>query len=118
MPSGAGFLLVTISFFSSGWAATVAYNPKAKAEFERFQRREDTLSLGVCNGCQLLALLGWVGGGEEGAGEIRSEHYITLINKEYLHCLGSKCRSSEMSYSVTEKKSDYFRAKTSDCFSS
>ncbi|MEQ2171776.1 hypothetical protein GOODEAATRI_014168 [Goodea atripinnis] len=49
------------------WAATVTYNPKAKAEFDRFQRREDTVSLGVCNGCQLLALLGWVGEGEDGA---------------------------------------------------
>lgn len=47
-----------------GWAATVAYNPKAKAEFDRFRQRNDTLSLGVCNGCQLLALLGWVGQSE------------------------------------------------------
>ena len=56
-------------FFIIGWAATVAYNPKAKAEFDRFRRRDDTLSLGVCNGCQLLALLGWVGEGQEGAGK-------------------------------------------------
>ncbi|XP_043984966.1 phosphoribosylformylglycinamidine synthase isoform X1 [Gambusia affinis] len=62
-----GFSYADVLGSAKGWAATVAYNPKAKAEFERFQRREDTLSLGVCNGCQLLALLGWVGGGEEGA---------------------------------------------------
>lgn len=49
----------------TGWAASVTFNPKAKAEFERFRRRSDTLSLGVCNGCQLLALLGWVGEAEE-----------------------------------------------------
>lgn len=55
--------------FLIGWAATVAFNPKTKAEFDRFLRRDDTLSLGVCNGCQLLALLGWVGeGAEDGAG--------------------------------------------------
>lgn len=53
----------------TGWAATVAYNPKAKAEFDRFRRRDDTLSLGVCNGCQLLALLGWVGEDQGGAGK-------------------------------------------------
>lgn len=55
----------------SGWAATVTFNPKAREEFERFRNRDDTLSLGVCNGCQLLALMGWVGGGEdEGSGLI------------------------------------------------
>ncbi|KAM4739676.1 phosphoribosylformylglycinamidine synthase isoform 2-T2 [Anableps anableps] len=63
-----GFSYADVLGSAKGWAATVAYNPKAKAEFEHFQRREDTVSLGVCNGCQLLALLGWVGEGEDGAG--------------------------------------------------
>uniref|UniRef100_A0A8C9XVB9 Phosphoribosylformylglycinamidine synthase n=1 Tax=Sander lucioperca TaxID=283035 RepID=A0A8C9XVB9_SANLU len=62
-----GFSYADVLGSAKGWAATVAYNPKAKAEFERFRQREDTLSLGVCNGCQLLALLGWVGEGEDGA---------------------------------------------------
>lgn len=53
-----------------GWAATVTYNPKAKAEFDHFQQREDTVSLGVCNGCQLLALLGWVGQAEDRTGKM------------------------------------------------
>lgn len=68
-------------FFFEGWAATVAYNPKAKAEFERFRQRDDTLSLGVCNGCQLLALLGWVGESEDGAGKgrrLRKSHLCFL----------------------------------------
>ncbi|XP_024134719.1 phosphoribosylformylglycinamidine synthase isoform X2 [Oryzias melastigma] len=63
-----GFSYADVLGSAKGWAATVTYNPKAKAEFDRFQRREDTLSLGVCNGCQLLALLGWVGEAEDGAG--------------------------------------------------
>ncbi|XP_029906193.1 phosphoribosylformylglycinamidine synthase [Myripristis murdjan] len=62
-----GFSYADVLGSAKGWAATVAYNPQAKAEFERFSRRDDTLSLGVCNGCQLLALLGWVGEGEDGA---------------------------------------------------
>ncbi|MED6287050.1 hypothetical protein CHARACLAT_012469, partial [Characodon lateralis] len=62
-----GFSYADVLGSAKGWAATVTYNPKAKAEFDRFQRREDTVSLGVCNGCQLLALLGWVGEGEDGA---------------------------------------------------
>ncbi|XP_029002909.1 phosphoribosylformylglycinamidine synthase isoform X2 [Betta splendens] len=56
-----GFSYADVLGSAKGWAATVAYNPKAKAEFDRFRQRDDTLSLGVCNGCQLLALLGWVG---------------------------------------------------------
>lgn len=59
-----------MSLLFKGWAATVACNPKAKAEFDHFQQRADTVSLGVCNGCQLLALLGWVGEAEDGAGKM------------------------------------------------
>lgn len=44
-----------------GWAAAVTFHPQAGAELRRFRKRPDTFSLGVCNGCQLLALLGWVG---------------------------------------------------------
>uniref|UniRef100_A0A671VXE9 Phosphoribosylformylglycinamidine synthase n=1 Tax=Sparus aurata TaxID=8175 RepID=A0A671VXE9_SPAAU len=62
-----GFSYADVLGSAKGWAATVAYNPKAKAEFDRFRQRDDTLSLGVCNGCQLLALLGWVGEGVTGA---------------------------------------------------
>ncbi|KAI3368319.1 hypothetical protein L3Q82_008027 [Scortum barcoo] len=62
-----GFSYADVLGSAKGWAATVGYNPKAKAEFDRFRQRGDTLSLGVCNGCQLLALLGWVGQDEDGA---------------------------------------------------
>lgn len=61
-----GFSYADVLGSAKGWAATVVYNPKAKAEFDRFQQRSDTLSLGVCNGCQLLALLGWVGKTDSG----------------------------------------------------
>uniref|UniRef100_A0AAQ5ZU55 Phosphoribosylformylglycinamidine synthase n=1 Tax=Amphiprion ocellaris TaxID=80972 RepID=A0AAQ5ZU55_AMPOC len=64
-----GFSYADVLGSAKGWAATVAYNPRAKAEFDHFRRRIDTLSLGVCNGCQLLALLGWVG--EDGAEKMR-----------------------------------------------
>lgn len=40
----------------------MTFHPLAGAELRRFRQRPDTFSLGVCNGCQLLALLGWVGG--------------------------------------------------------
>ncbi|XP_077463249.1 phosphoribosylformylglycinamidine synthase [Stigmatopora argus] len=62
-----GFSYADVLGSAKGWAATVAYNATAKTQFEHFRRRDDTLSLGVCNGCQLLALLGWVGESQDGA---------------------------------------------------
>ncbi len=37
-----------------GWAGSFLFNPRAKAALDNFYSREDTLSLGVCNGCQLM----------------------------------------------------------------
>lgn len=45
---------------AKGWAGAFLYNEKAKDALDRFYAREDTLSLGVCNGCQLMAELGLV----------------------------------------------------------
>src|SRR5690606_12125859 len=45
---------------AKGWAGAFLYNEKAKASLENFYAREDTLSLGVCNGCQLMAELGLI----------------------------------------------------------
>ncbi len=45
---------------AKGWAGAFRYNDKARIALENFYRREDTLSLGVCNGCQLMAELGLI----------------------------------------------------------
>ncbi|MFW5821044.1 MAG: phosphoribosylformylglycinamidine synthase subunit PurQ, partial [Bacteroidota bacterium] len=42
---------------AKGWAGAFKYNEKARIALENFYKREDTLSLGVCNGCQLMAEL-------------------------------------------------------------
>ena len=42
---------------AKGWAGAFLYNPKAKEALDRFYAREDTLSLGICNGCQLMVEL-------------------------------------------------------------
>lgn len=42
---------------AKGWAGAFLYNPKAKLALDRFYARPDTLSLGVCNGCQLMVEL-------------------------------------------------------------
>ncbi|MEA3461194.1 MAG: phosphoribosylformylglycinamidine synthase subunit PurQ, partial [Bacteroidota bacterium] len=39
---------------AKGWAGAFRYNEKARKALENFYAREDTLSLGVCNGCQLM----------------------------------------------------------------
>ena len=45
---------------AKGWAGTFLFNPKAKAALDNFYARKDTLSLGVCNGCQLMMELGLI----------------------------------------------------------
>lgn len=45
---------------SKGWAGGFRYNEKAKVALNNFFAREDTLSLGICNGCQLLMELGLI----------------------------------------------------------
>lgn len=45
---------------AKGWAGAFLYNEKAKKALDNFYKRNDTLSLGVCNGCQLMVELGLV----------------------------------------------------------
>jgi phosphoribosylformylglycinamidine synthase len=45
---------------AKGWAGAFKYNEKARVALERYYAREDTLSLGICNGCQLMVELGLV----------------------------------------------------------
>jgi phosphoribosylformylglycinamidine synthase len=45
---------------AKGWAGAFLFNPKAKETLDRFYKRSDTLSLGICNGCQLMIELGLI----------------------------------------------------------
>jgi phosphoribosylformylglycinamidine synthase len=45
---------------AKGWAGAFLYNSKAKRVLDDFFTRKDTLSLGVCNGCQLFVELGLI----------------------------------------------------------
>jgi phosphoribosylformylglycinamidine synthase len=42
---------------AKGWAGAFRYNDKARITLDNFYKRTDTLSLGVCNGCQLMVEL-------------------------------------------------------------
>ena len=55
-----GFSYADVLDSAKGWAGVIRFNKKLYEQFQRFYERPDTFSLGVCNGCQLMALLGWV----------------------------------------------------------
>ncbi len=55
-----GFSYADVPESAKGWAATIKFNKKVSAIFKEFYNRTDTFSLGICNGCQLFGLLGWV----------------------------------------------------------
>ena len=55
-----GFSYADVPDSAKGWAATILYNDRLKQQFDAFYKRPDTFTLGVCNGCQLFGLLGWV----------------------------------------------------------
>ncbi|MCB0658496.1 MAG: phosphoribosylformylglycinamidine synthase [Saprospiraceae bacterium] len=45
---------------AKGWAGAIKYNEKARTALENFFRRDDVLSIGICNGCQLFIELGLI----------------------------------------------------------
>lgn len=55
-----GFSFADVFGAAKGWAGVVKFNPRIAGEFESFMNRNDTFIFGVCNGCQLMALLGMV----------------------------------------------------------
>ena len=52
-----GFSFGDVLGAGGGWAHSIRFNPRCRDEFEAFFRRGDTFTLGVCNGCQMLARL-------------------------------------------------------------
>ena len=52
-----GFSYGDVLGAGEGWAKSILFNPDAKAMFKAFFEREDTFSLGVCNGCQMMSNL-------------------------------------------------------------
>lgn len=77
---------------AKGWAGAFKYNEKARVALEEFYAREDTLSLGVCNGCQLMVELEL----------IYPEH---SIQPKMLHNESGKFESSFLNVEVLENQS-------------
>jgi len=79
---------------AKGWAGAFLYNPKAKAALDNFYNRPDTLSLGVCNGCQLMMELGLV------------HREIDMTNHPKMHHNGSgKFESSFVNLTIPKNNS-------------
>lgn len=61
-----GFSYADVLDSAKGWSASIRFNQPLLNQFQEFYKRPDTFSLGVCNGCQLMALLGWIPGPQVG----------------------------------------------------
>ena len=55
-----GFSYADVLDSAKGWAGVIRFHDELRDQFEAFLARPDTFTLGLCNGCQLFALLGWV----------------------------------------------------------
>lgn len=55
-----GFSFADVLDSGKGWAGVIQFNPNVFEQFQAFKNRTNTFSLGICNGCQLMALLGWI----------------------------------------------------------
>ncbi len=82
---------------AKGWAGGFLYNEKAKKALDNFYKRTDTLSLGICNGCQLMIEL-------------------NLINPEHdqrakmLHNNSHKFESNFVGVTIPENESVLFKS--------
>ena len=87
-----GFSISDVLGSAKGWAGAFIYNSKAKEALDNFYAREDTLSLGVCNGCQLMIELGVV----------TPDHHV---KPKMLHNASGKFESSFLNVDILENDS-------------
>jgi phosphoribosylformylglycinamidine synthase len=52
-----GFSYGDVLGAGEGWAKSILFHPRTREEFVRYFERADTFTLGVCNGCQMMAAL-------------------------------------------------------------
>jgi phosphoribosylformylglycinamidine synthase len=76
-----GFSYADVPDSAKGWAATIVFNPRLKRMFEEFYHRQDTFTLGICNGCQLFGLLGWVP--EPGLSAERQPRFVRNVSGRF-----------------------------------
>uniref|UniRef100_A0A1I8GHH4 Glutamine amidotransferase type-1 domain-containing protein n=1 Tax=Macrostomum lignano TaxID=282301 RepID=A0A1I8GHH4_9PLAT len=72
-----GFSYADVLGSAKGWAAQVQFHPSVRRELDALRRRGNSFSLGVCNGCQLMARIGWLDGDSD-SGSSDSSAPVTL----------------------------------------
>lgn len=65
-----GFSYADVLGSARGWAASLMFHEKLAAQLAAFKSNPLTFSLGICNGCQLMALLGWVAPDTSSSGSV------------------------------------------------
>ncbi|CAM9146490.1 unnamed protein product [Scytosiphon promiscuus] len=91
-----GFSYADVLDSAKGWAATIKFNPKVWEQFQAFKARSDTFSLGVCNGCQLMALLGWIP---------KTEGLSEELQPRFVHNASGRFESRWSTVKITESPS-------------
>jgi phosphoribosylformylglycinamidine synthase len=76
-----GFSYADVPESAKGWAATILFNPRLKQMFDDFYNRPDSFTFGICNGCQLFGLLGWVP--EQGLEPERQPRFVTNLSGRF-----------------------------------
>ncbi|KAF9409011.1 hypothetical protein HW555_011493 [Spodoptera exigua] len=88
---------------AKGWAAGILFSDSLSSQFSHFKNRNDTFSLGVCNGCQLMALLGWIDPESTEKSASKTQVFLDHNTSERFECRWSAVK-------ITEDKSDvWFR---------
>lgn len=77
-----GFSYADTMDSAKGWAGSVLFSPTVAAQFRNFRDRHDTFSLGICNGCQFLALLGWVPGTDQNGGTLPQKQQPRFVHNK------------------------------------
>ena len=76
-----GFSYADVLDSAKGWAGSIRFNESLWSQFQAFYARDDTFSLGICNGCQLMALLGFIPA-EGGLGATPDEKQPRFIHND------------------------------------
>ncbi len=82
---------------AKGWAGAFKYNEKARIALDKFYIRKDTMSLGICNGCQLMAELNLIVPGHDESPKL-------------LHNASGKFESGFISLKIPENKAIMFES--------
>eukprot|EP01032_Pedospumella_encystans_P013082 gene13082-15084_t len=99
-----GFSYADVHGSAKGWAGVIKFNPRLMSMFTAFKERNDTFSLGVCNGCQLMALLGWVGKPVESVGSTSSAEPVAKEHSAGESSVSASSRSATASIEALQTR--------------